>query len=284
MPRWTTGVVAVVATALSSSPLLAASPVRVSGVYTLTDARGHAASWSVNTTAAAEREGMIPARLTRATAPVRTYACDAEGPAGGVSTVRVTGVAKPAARAHFSVNYSLRRGTALLTFAPVSGSAGDVRSQTVMACAAPFNGANGTDVSTHDVDLMVNGLATPRGWTMRRQSDGSWLASGVQRVRGQTLRANLRVGGRILLPGAGCRIPANAEMAHLRSFDAVKRFLVRDGFTRPGTQSRPSKTVPRGRFFILERARGYSIGICGARTINIVRSTGPRGGTSNWVR
>ncbi len=283
MRRLILGVTATAAVLALSSTVHAAPALRVTGEYTLTDVRGHAAAWSVNTSVADERE-VLPARLTRASAPTRTYECDTDGSGGGTSTVRITGVVTPAARVSFGVNYSLRRGTAQLTFAPVPGSTGEVGTETVTACTAPFDGANGTDVSKRSVEVMADGLATPRPWVMRRQADGSWVVAGTQTVNGQTLRADLRLGGQRLIPGAGCRIPTNAELAHLRSFDAVKRYLVRDGFTRPGTQSRPSKTVPRGRFFILERARGYSVGICGARTVNIVRSTGPSGGTSSWVR
>lgn len=272
MRRWIP--VAMVGAIAVTFPLSANAALRVVGTYGIKDTAGRTATWNVNTSTAAEREGLIPARLTRAAAPDRTYACDAESNSGGSSTVTMTGITRAVAQARFAINYNLRKGTGQLTFHPAHGRAGAVQSRTTTACTAPFDGANGVDVWNHAVDVMFEDLRTPRSWPIKRQKDGSWRAYGGQTVKDQRIVVNLRVRGTTPYPGAMCRIPLPAELKNLRSFDAVKRYLVSDGFRRPGTANRPSNTVPKGKFFILERAQGHSLGICGSRTINIVRSTG----------
>ncbi|MDP9464156.1 MAG: hypothetical protein M3P52_06000 [Actinomycetota bacterium] len=243
----------------------------ITGTYS-TSGEGALAGWTFGARLGGDSDGSIPARLTTASAPDVVRPCDAiEGM--GTLTTRVAGIADPAARLRLAIRLNLRRGTGQLTLHHQVQSSGQVLSHEITACTPPADGMNGTVSNTYDAALLFPSLAIPRAWPLLRARDGSWRTQSAQSRGGQTHRASVRLVGSAAAMNAGCFVPTDYQMRLVRSFTQAHAFVARDGFTRSSTATRPSLTVPRGRFFIAERTTNEYMP-CGSRSIAIVRSSG----------
>jgi hypothetical protein len=258
---------------LAASPAQGATP-RFSGAYSI-NGSGVTAGWAFDTALGGDSDGSVAARLTSAGAPDVVRPCDAINGMGTI-TIRVPGVADAAARLRLSIRFDLRRGVGHLTLSPERQRAGLVLSQEITACDPPADAGNGTVATTYDATLLFEPYHLPRSWTVRRQRDGSWTGSATQQVgtpAALTHTSAVRLTGGAAAMNAGCLMPTASELRSQRTLKQATAFIARAGFTRPRMDSRFSPTVPRGRFFLLERLSGV-YGLCGRDTVTLVQSRG----------
>lgn len=268
MPKYLIALTCLLALAVPAS----ASAAGISGSYSVTEGSA-AAAWSFSALLGGNSDGTIPARLTSASTPDIVEPCDAINGMGTVTT-RVPGVADAAARLRLAILLDVRRGVGSLTLYPPVQRAGQVLTQRITACEPPADAENGTLTSTFDATfLFPNLVAKPRPWTIKRGRDGAWTGLQTQSLYGQTQHAKVRLVGSGGAMNAGCRAPSAYEMRKVSTARGAIAFLASAGFTRPRTATRPSRTVPRGRYFVA----GYEYGpwmLCGSRTVTLVKSSG----------
>jgi hypothetical protein len=252
------------------------------GTTTGADAPKPAAAlgWSFNYTMGSETGGDRPATLTSATQATVTRTC-IDSPDPGSITTSVNAVADPAASINVVPYVDVRRGVGSAVVQPSPRNSGMALASTDQECPdAPDNGVTTMPVPA---DSLVHGVTSPKRWPIHRTLTGAWVGGGTQTVSPgdiagfapQVQTVHVRLVGTLPTLNALCLMPSPLQLRFARTQRAALAYLASAGFPRPNTGSWPSRTVPAGRYFVLQQNAVDRYLGCGPHGVTLMRSTGP---------